>query len=195
MNENISDLVEKFYLPFGGKLNSENRWIQLAKLIPWDKAEQKYVEAFKSPIVGKQAYSVRVALGSKSLLEVNEWIIMEAKEAEKALEAESIQDDDDPDDPDDGQITNVSPQSSTSLFERIEATKSERQDHTQSDTKAVVLCLPKSENHRSAERSYSAYDVEPSEISPITRDQRAISATTYDVREQESHHRRSHCEH
>jgi IS5 family transposase len=33
MNENISDLVEQFYLPFGGKLNPENRWIQLAKLI------------------------------------------------------------------------------------------------------------------------------------------------------------------
>lgn len=64
MNENMPDLVEQFYLPFGGKLNRENRWVQLAKLIPWDKVEQKYVEAFKSPVKGKLAYSVRVALGS-----------------------------------------------------------------------------------------------------------------------------------
>jgi hypothetical protein len=24
-----------FYLPFGGKLNPTNRWVQLAQLIPW----------------------------------------------------------------------------------------------------------------------------------------------------------------
>ena len=27
---------EDFYLPFGGKLRSDNRWVKLAKLIPWD---------------------------------------------------------------------------------------------------------------------------------------------------------------
>lgn len=60
----MPDLVEQFYLPFGGKLNPENRWVKLAKLIPWDKVEQKYVEAFESPVKGKPAYPIRVALGS-----------------------------------------------------------------------------------------------------------------------------------
>ena len=28
--------IEEFVLPFGGKLNPKNRWIQLAQLIPWE---------------------------------------------------------------------------------------------------------------------------------------------------------------
>lgn len=27
---------ENFYMPFGGKLRSDNRWVKLSKLIPWD---------------------------------------------------------------------------------------------------------------------------------------------------------------
>lgn len=64
MTENMPDLLEQFYLPFGGKLNPENRWVKLAALIPWDKVEQKYVEVFKSPNKGKKALPVRVALGA-----------------------------------------------------------------------------------------------------------------------------------
>lgn len=64
MNENMPDLLEDFRLPFGGKLNLENRWVQLAKFIPWDKAEAKYVRSFESLENGQEAYSVRVALGS-----------------------------------------------------------------------------------------------------------------------------------
>ncbi len=30
---------EDFFLPFGGKLAGENRWIKLAELIPWDDLE------------------------------------------------------------------------------------------------------------------------------------------------------------
>jgi len=32
---------EPFYLPFGGHLYSDNRWVQLAKLIPWNEIEKK----------------------------------------------------------------------------------------------------------------------------------------------------------
>lgn len=64
MTENMPDLLEQFYLPFGGKLNPENRWVKLAALIPWDKVEQKYVEAFKSPNKGEKALPIRVALGA-----------------------------------------------------------------------------------------------------------------------------------
>ena len=33
--------AENFDLPFGGKLSPENRWVKLAKLIPWSERESK----------------------------------------------------------------------------------------------------------------------------------------------------------
>ena len=52
-----------FYLPFSGKLDPENRWIALARLVPWGLAEKIYhaelCEDFGAPIV-----SARVALGA-----------------------------------------------------------------------------------------------------------------------------------
>ena len=56
--------VEDFFLPFGGKLNKENRWVRLAELIPWWKAEEKYAKSFKKKFKGEKAYSVRIALGA-----------------------------------------------------------------------------------------------------------------------------------
>jgi hypothetical protein len=35
-----------FYLPFGGKLNPTNRWVQLAQLIPWEDLEEEYAAGF-----------------------------------------------------------------------------------------------------------------------------------------------------
>ncbi|WP_029420173.1 IS5 family transposase [Alicyclobacillus macrosporangiidus] len=57
-------LPDDFFLPFGGKLNKENRWVKLAQMIPWWKVEEHYGERFKSWTKGQQAYSVRVALGA-----------------------------------------------------------------------------------------------------------------------------------
>ena len=52
-----------FYLPFSGHLDPENRWIQLARLVPWDLAEEIYVtdlcEDFGQPII-----PARTALGA-----------------------------------------------------------------------------------------------------------------------------------
>jgi hypothetical protein len=52
-----------FYLPFSGGLNAENRWITLARLVPWELAEEIYhaqlCDDFGSPIV-----PARVALGA-----------------------------------------------------------------------------------------------------------------------------------
>ncbi|WP_342475468.1 IS5 family transposase [Weizmannia sp. FSL K6-0777] len=56
--------VDDFFLPFGGKLNKENRWVRLAELIPWWKAEEKYAKSFKKKFKGEKAYSVRIALGA-----------------------------------------------------------------------------------------------------------------------------------
>jgi len=33
-----------FFLPFGGKLSGDNRWIMLAELIPWDELEDGYAK-------------------------------------------------------------------------------------------------------------------------------------------------------
>ena len=37
-----------FDQPLGLKMNSENRWIKMAVLVPWDKFETKYAELFLS---------------------------------------------------------------------------------------------------------------------------------------------------
>jgi IS5 family transposase len=57
-------LPEKFFLPFGGRLNPENRWIKLAQLVPWARVDEKYAKAFKKSFKGQRAVSVRMALGA-----------------------------------------------------------------------------------------------------------------------------------
>jgi len=54
---------EDFYLPFGGKLSSDNRWVTLARMIPWDEAEVLYRDHF-SKGMGAPAKTLRIALGS-----------------------------------------------------------------------------------------------------------------------------------
>ncbi len=49
-----------FALPFDGKLDTDNRWIRLAKLIPWDRLEELYGSKFSTG-VGRPAKSVRLA--------------------------------------------------------------------------------------------------------------------------------------
>ena len=55
---------EDFNLPFGGKLRSDNRWVKMAKFIPWDEFEKAYRKSFKNVRLGPPAKSVRVALGA-----------------------------------------------------------------------------------------------------------------------------------
>jgi hypothetical protein len=57
--------IEKFALPFGGKLDSENRWVKEAELIPWDMVEDIYAKSFKSDSLdGPNPISARIAFGS-----------------------------------------------------------------------------------------------------------------------------------
>lgn len=56
-------LFVDFYLPFGGKLRADNRWVQLASIIPWDAIEEKYSALF-SEGQGAPAKPVRMALGA-----------------------------------------------------------------------------------------------------------------------------------
>jgi transposase, IS5 family len=55
---------EDFYLPFGGKLRSDNRWVILAKQIPWQEIEEEYAAVFSDSKVGCPPKSARIALGS-----------------------------------------------------------------------------------------------------------------------------------
>ena len=52
-----------FYMPFSGKLNPDNRWVKLARLVPRELAEQVYADAFRDDF-GAPALSARVALGA-----------------------------------------------------------------------------------------------------------------------------------
>lgn len=54
---------ENFRLPFSGKLDEENRWVKLSKLIPWRSIEEKYSKLF-SDNKGAPALPVQIALGA-----------------------------------------------------------------------------------------------------------------------------------
>ncbi len=39
---NLQPELPDFYLPFGGKLDPDNRWVKLARIIPWHLVEKDY---------------------------------------------------------------------------------------------------------------------------------------------------------
>lgn len=53
-----------FYLPFGGKLDPDNRWVKLAKIVPWHLVEQDYRANFADSGMGAPAKESRIALGA-----------------------------------------------------------------------------------------------------------------------------------
>ena len=69
-NPHVNQLAfEDFVLPFGGKLRSDNRWVILAKQIPWAEAETDYAQQFSQEDMGSPAKSARLALGALILKE------------------------------------------------------------------------------------------------------------------------------
>jgi IS5 family transposase len=54
---------EDFFLPFGGKLSGDNRWIKLADLIPWDELGDVYAAQFCKGF-SAPAKPFRMALGA-----------------------------------------------------------------------------------------------------------------------------------
>ncbi|MHB0864951.1 IS5 family transposase [Paenibacillus sp. SEL3] len=58
------NLPVDFFLPFGGKLAEDNRWVLLAQMIPWWMLEEKYAKNFKKSLKGQKAVSIRIALGA-----------------------------------------------------------------------------------------------------------------------------------
>ena len=54
---------ESFHLSFGGRLRSDNRWVKLSKIVPWEEIERRYAEQLDDRR-GAPALSARIALGS-----------------------------------------------------------------------------------------------------------------------------------
>lgn len=38
--------MDEFYLPFGDGLDANNRWVKIARIIPWDFIEEQYAKNF-----------------------------------------------------------------------------------------------------------------------------------------------------
>lgn len=53
-----------FQLPFSGKLSASNRWVRLARLIPWHEFEDEYCASLSKRGQGPPAFSVRMALAA-----------------------------------------------------------------------------------------------------------------------------------
>lgn len=57
--------VEDFVPPFGGRLDAENRWVKMAKVIPWDMVEDIYGDTFKEENKdGRPPITARMAFGA-----------------------------------------------------------------------------------------------------------------------------------
>jgi len=57
--------VEDFVPPFGGKLDANNRWVKMAKLMPWDLIEEIYAKTFKDATTdGRPPIPARIAFGA-----------------------------------------------------------------------------------------------------------------------------------
>lgn len=55
--------MDEFYLPFGEGLRADNRWVKLARLMPWDMIEEMYAESF-SLEKGRPSIPSRIAFGA-----------------------------------------------------------------------------------------------------------------------------------
>jgi len=53
-----------FHMPFGGRLSPDNRWVKLAKMIPWNEVEELYRKSFEDTKMGAPAKSGRIAFGA-----------------------------------------------------------------------------------------------------------------------------------
>jgi transposase, IS5 family len=59
-----STTSEKFTVPFEEKLATDNRWVIMSKLIPWEEFEEEYAKNFSAEGMGAPAKPFRMALGA-----------------------------------------------------------------------------------------------------------------------------------
>lgn len=53
----------EFMLPFKVNIRTDNRWVKLSKIIPWQTLEERYAKNFENH-KGRKAKPVRMALGA-----------------------------------------------------------------------------------------------------------------------------------
>jgi hypothetical protein len=57
--------LEDFIAPFGSRLDAENRWVKMSKLMPWDMIEDIYAASFKNEKTdGRPPIPSRIAYGA-----------------------------------------------------------------------------------------------------------------------------------
>lgn len=72
--------IENFFLPFGGHLDKENRWVLLSKKVPWSEIEKEYKEKLSDTETGAPAKALRMALGAliiKEKLQISDREVVE----------------------------------------------------------------------------------------------------------------------
>jgi len=79
---------QKLDIPFWVELDAENRWVKLAKLMPWEKIEERYAENFKSE-KGEVAKPGRLAFAA--LYIQNRLNVVDAEVVEQIRETPSMQ--------------------------------------------------------------------------------------------------------
>ena len=52
----------KELMPFGGKLNDNNRWLKMEELIPWEELEEEYAKIFSQ--MGRPAKDAQLVIGA-----------------------------------------------------------------------------------------------------------------------------------
>jgi hypothetical protein len=55
--------IKDFHVPFGGTLDTDNRWVIFSSLMPWEELEETYAPQF-NPTTGAPAKPVRLAFGA-----------------------------------------------------------------------------------------------------------------------------------
>jgi IS5 family transposase len=53
-----------FLMPFGGDFDQRNRWVRMARLMPWHVVEEAYGKSFRRERGGHRPLTARIALGS-----------------------------------------------------------------------------------------------------------------------------------
>lgn len=60
--------MDEFYIPFGDGLDASNRWVKIARIIPWDFIEEEYAKNF-SEESGRPSIPSRIAFGASFIKE------------------------------------------------------------------------------------------------------------------------------
>lgn len=55
--------IDEFFMPFGGRLMKDNRWVRLAEMMPWEHIEEIYAQNM-SEETGRPAIPSRIAFGA-----------------------------------------------------------------------------------------------------------------------------------